>query len=282
MTDLDPTAAHLHHLLLVDDVVTTDDVDSLVRSHYPQAWWPAPDTVVLEPGVELTGPWTVGPELRRRLDAPAWAERAWFTVCPQERGTEVPEALRGLDALMDAYPFAAPEGVELRTLMFLRAAARRIAGAIHLAGTAVVLEPDPESAVDVSVHAPTYAEPDQVRRAIGRDDATLAGRTRRSWQLVMPAEPLGPGSLTVTSERHPVPPLALAGLPWAIPGTRGYEVRWHAPEDFLRGPLSLAQRRARTRVTEEVERIAGAIAALTDGVGVDDDGFLVALPAGTD
>ena len=121
MTDLDPTAAHLHHLLLVDEVVTTDDVGSLLRSHYPPARWAGRHRLGLVAGLGLSGPWTVGPELRRRLDAPAWAERAWLTVCPQERGTEVPEALRGLDALMDAYPFAAPEGVELRTLMFLRA-----------------------------------------------------------------------------------------------------------------------------------------------------------------
>lgn len=273
MTDLDPKAAHLHHLLLVDASVTHEDVDALVRSHYPQAWWLAPDTVVLEPEVELTGPWTVGPELRRQLDAPSWAVHAWLAACPQERGGEVPEALRGLDDIMDAYPWAAPEGRELRTLMFLRAAARRVAGAVHLAGTAVVLEPDPESAVDLTVFAPTSVEPEEVRARLGRDDVVVEGRSPGTWQLSVPAEA---GMISIVSEGHPVLPVALTGLPWAVPGTRGYEVRWFPPEDHGRR-LTLAQRRVRHRVTLEIERIAGAIASLTQGVAVDDDGFIVAL-----
>jgi len=281
MTDLDPRAAHLHHLLLVDADVTHDDVEALVRSHYPQSGWVAADAMALEVDVELTGPWAVGTAVRRQMDAPAWLEQAYLAVCPQERSGELPEALKGLDPIMDAYPFATPQGRELRTLTFLHAAARRLGGAVHLAGTAVLLQPDPESAVDLTVYAPAYAEVEPARAAIGRDDVVLDGRTRRSWSLSMPA---AAGRIRVVSERHPMPPLALAGLPWVAPGARGYEVRWIEPDTYSTrgGRLSISQRRVRSGVTSEIERIAGAIAELTGGVAVDDDGFIVALAGGGD
>lgn len=300
MTDLDPKAAHLHHLLLTDDAVTREDLDSLVRSWFPQSGALSLDTIALGPGRELTGPWNVRPELRARLDVPGWATTAYLAVCPQERAGALPPELLGTDSILAAYPQGVPHGAELEVLRFLQAAARRLAGALHLAGTAVVLQPDPESAVDLAVYAPASVTPEVVVARLGRADVVVDGRTRRTWSISMPALPSGTpglsaprrgrhapappaggvaGVLQVISDRHPLPPLAIAGEPWAAPGARGYEVRWHPPEAYLAtsGRLSLAQRRVRTAVIAEVERVAGAVLDLTGGVVVDDDGFLVAL-----
>jgi len=300
MTDLDPKAAHLHHLLLTDDEVAQTDLDSLARSWFPGAGQISMDAITLGPGVFLTGPWAVGGDLRARLDAPTWATSAYLALCPAERAGALPPDLLGTDPILDAYPHGVPTGTELEVLRFLAAAARRLAGALHPAGTAVLLQPDPASAVDLAVFAPTSLTAEAVAAEIGRDDVVLDGRTRRTWSISMPALPAprrgrraavvtGAGArdaeptgiLQVVSDRHPMPPLAIGALDWATPGARGYEVRWHPPEEYLARPgrLSLSQRRVRAAVIAEVERIAHAVQQLAGGVVVDDDGFLVALDA---
>lgn len=285
MAELDPRSAHLHHLLLTDGEVSQTDLDSLARSWFPAAGQISLDALTLGSGLFLTGPWSVGERLRSQLDVPAWATAAYLALCPAERADALPEELLGTDPILDAYPHGIPTGTEMEVLRFLVAAARRLAGALHLAGTAVVLQPDPESAVNLAVYAPASLAAETVVEAIGRDDVTLDGRTRRTWSVSLPALP-GPGGdvraagiLQVISDRHPMPPLSLAALEWATPGARGYEVRWHPPEESLAltGRLSLAQRRTRSAVIAEVERIAREIQRLANGVVVDDDGFLVAL-----
>lgn len=273
--DLDARSAQLHHLLLHDDAITREDVEALVRSHYPQGGWIGPDAISLEFEVQMTGPWRVPPELRADLDAPAWATWAYLVLVPQQREGELPESLAGLDPILDAYPYAVPRDKELATLNFLRACARRIGGAVHLAGTAVVLTPDPASAVDLMVYAPRFLAVDEFLAAV--PGASLDGRTRRSWSASI--ELRDGGSLQVVSDLHPVPPLAIAGLDWVRPGARGYEIRWRPPsDDFPRGGrLSPGERRIRRRAAQLVEEVAGIIAERTQGVAVDDDGFLVAL-----
>ncbi|MGM0385733.1 MAG: hypothetical protein ACQERF_07115 [Actinomycetota bacterium] len=298
MTDLDPSAAHLHHLLLTDEEISRADLDSLARSRFPLAGEISLDAITLGPGLFLTGPWTVGERIRGQLDAPPWATSAYLALCPQERAGELPPELLGSDPILDAYPAGIPDGRELEVLRFLHAAARRLAGALHLAGTAVLLQPDPESAVDLAVYSPVTLAVEAVVEAIGRDDVSLDGRTRRTWSISMPAAPAlrlpttrrgrrasitsaveSAGILQVISDRHPMPPLAIAAFGWAAPGARGYEIRWHPPVEYRAGRLSLAQRRVRAEVIAEVERIAREVQRLAGGVVVDDDAFLVALGA---
>ncbi len=298
MTDLDPRAAHLHHLLLTDEEVSRADLDALARSWFSQAGEISLDAITLGPGLFLTGPWAVGEAIRGQLDAPSWATSAYLALCPQERAEALPPELLGTDPILDAYPAGIPHGRELEMLRFLHAAARRLAGALHLAGTAELLQPDPESAVDLAVYAPVTLAAETVVAAIGRDDVSLDGRTRRTWSVSMPAVPAGrtpttsrrgrratvasepAGILQVISDRHPMPPLAIAGLEWAAPGARGYEIRWHPPVDYVSGRLTLAQRRVRAEVIAEAERIAREVVRLAGGVVVDDDSFLVSLGGG--
>ena len=288
MAELDPQAAHLHHLLLTDQAVAPVDLDALARSWFPMAGQVSLDAITLGEGLFLTGPWTVSEAIRQRLDAPTWVHFAYLALCPTERAGALPPELLGTDPILDAYPFGIPAGRELEVIRFLHAAARRLAGALQLAGTSVLLQPDPESAVDLTVFAPVSLDVDVVVAALGREGIVLDGRTRRTWSVSFPALPRGRGRrasatsptgvLQVISDRHPLPPLALRTLDWAVPGARGYEIRWHPPEGLpAAGRLSLAQRQLRSRVIAEAERIAREIHRLAGGVVVDDDGFLVGL-----
>ena len=264
--------AHLHHLILLDAEVTPEDVEALARSHYPHAGWVDTDTIALEHEVSLTGPWAVPAKIAAQLGAPGWVAQAVVVLCPQERLGEVPESLRGVDEIADAYPYATPQGIELETLQFARAAARRLAGALHLAGTAVTIQPDSDESIDLVVYAPIYLRGDQALALVSGGD--LDGMTRKTWSISLPARA---GAIQVMANLHPVAPIVLAAFEWAGLSVRGYEVRWHAPEDWLGRELTRAEREVRTEVAGAIETIAGRIAELTNGVCVDDDGFLVAL-----
>lgn len=279
--ELEPTLARLHHVLFVDAAVTPDDVAALARSRYATAGWAQADLLTLEPGVYLTGPWSVAAALRTSLDAPDWAAQAYLCVVPQDRAGALPEDLAGLDPAMDAYPFATPRGLELATLRFLQAAARRLAGAIRFGGTAVVSQPDPRSSVDLTVYTPSRLDRADVLALLEPHGAHLASASRSTFSIVLPPLPGrdDAGIIEVLAERHPVVPLALQGLDWAAEGARGHEVRWHPPEDYLvpGARLTSAQRAVRAEAAATVEQVARLLVRAGEGMVVDDDGFVVAL-----
>ncbi|HZK06420.1 MAG TPA: hypothetical protein VFC82_11350 [Actinomycetaceae bacterium] len=276
LATLDAHIAGLHHLLVLDPVCAPEDVAALARSRYPEAAWASQDELILEEHVALTGPWSLDDGVRRDFDLPAWAAQAWVCLVPQVRSGELPLGLIGTDPLLDAYPQAVPHGVEMDTLRFLQAAARRLGGAVHLAGTNVVFLPDPQSAVDLTVYSPDYLSPEAMMATIEREDAQIDGRMRRSWSISMPARPGDPdsGLIQIIHERQDAP-FAISGLDWAG-HSRGTEIRWHPPED-MRGRLRRAQRYLRRDVIHQVEALARAAVDRTGGVPLDDDGFIVAL-----
>ena len=265
--------AHLHHLLLLDAEISADDVEALARSRYPHAGWLDAETIALDQDVMLTGPWELPAGVAAQIRAPGWATQVVMIICPQERTGPVPPELRGLDAIADAYPYATPGGRELETLQFGRACARRLAGALHLAGTAVTIEPDPDESIDLTVYASTFLRADQARALL--PGAVADAEARRSWSLSLPVKA---GHVQVIAGVHPIPPIVLSNFEWSQLSLRGYEVRWHPPELLIGRELGPRERELRTEVAATIEQIAGRIATLTEGVAVDDDGFLVDVP----
>lgn len=275
---LDPHLAGLHHLLVLDATCSASDVAALARSRYEEASWIADDAIVLERDATLTGPWLVDDHVRTTLDLPSWATQAWVCLVPKTREGRLPLGLQGLDPILDAFPEAVPAGLEFDTLRFLQSVARRLGGGVHLAGTAVVLLPDPQSAVDLTVYGPARVDMDQFMAASGREDITVDGQVRRSWALWMPALPGADldevGGIHVIHQRSEVP-FAISGMDWA-PNARMTSVRWHEPRPMI-GRLQRADRQLRLRVIREVERLSRVVTGMDGGVVLDDDGFVVAL-----
>ncbi|MDO5495457.1 MAG: hypothetical protein Q4G64_07075 [bacterium] len=278
MSHLDPHLASLHHLLVLDAQCSAADVAALARSRYPDAAWIADDAIVLERDATLTGPWEVQPEVRSVLDLPAWSTQAWVCLTPKVREGGLPLGLEGHDPILDAFPSAIPTGIEFDTLRFMQSVARRLAGAVHLAGTSVVLMPDPQSAVDLTVYGPGRLDLEEFVATTGREDARIDSRIRKSWALWMPALPGGEldevGGIHVIHQRSEVP-FAISGMEWAE-GARMTSVRWHEPRPMT-GRLQRADRHLRLQVIQEIEQYARAAAMLVGGIAVDDDGFVVAL-----
>lgn len=274
---LDLRLAAVHHLLVLDSSCTSEQVAALARSRYPDGSWTRQDELTLEESVVLTGPWPLDHNLRSIMDLPAWSAQAWVCLVPHERAGPLPPGLAGTDPILDAYPHAIPHGVELYTLRFLHAVARRLAGAVHLAGTGVILIPDPGSAVDLTVYGPSLFSVATLAAVTGRADAISDGVAATSWSASMLAVPGNEesGQIQVIHEPCEVP-FALSGMEWAD-AAYGTAVRWNPPEWARGGRIHRAQRELRAEVIRQVEAVAAGIVAHTGGAVVDEDGFVVTL-----
>lgn len=283
---LDRSTAEPHHLLVLAEDVAPEDVEALAVSRSAEAGWSGPAELQLMPGVHLTGPWALEEDLRRSFDLPAWARRAYLLRCPAQRAAALPPELRGVDPLLDAFPGGVPTGVEAEALGHLRAIARRLRGAVRLAGTGAVVVPDADAAIDLTVLAPVWLDHDAGLQVLGQvlpavrsalDDIPddLAGQELEGYMVI---SDLGDGDLVeIEASGLAEVPIVLRGTDWAAGGVIGYQIRWRPahPELAYRDRPPLRVRGARTRAADLIEHAAAALQALVGGEIVDDDGFLV-------
>src|SRR5690606_20083678 len=143
-----------------------EEVEALAVSHFDDAGWLGPAALRLTGEAQLTGPWRIDDDVRAALDLPAWATAAMLVRCPVQRSAPVPPELRGLGGLLDAFPDGEPVGLEGRVLTHLLAQARRLAGALRVAGTGTVIVPDPASAVDLTLHTTVWLQPEACGRVL--------------------------------------------------------------------------------------------------------------------
>lgn len=158
--DLDLDLAFAHHLLAVPDDVRHEEVEALAGSWFPRAGWLGERSLQLVPDAVLTGPWTVADVARRALHLPDVDTQVFLLRCPVQRGGVTPPELSRPGGLAAAFPAGAPVGVEAEALAFLLAAARRLGGALRVAGSGAVLAPDPEADVNLWVHSPVWLDPE--------------------------------------------------------------------------------------------------------------------------
>jgi hypothetical protein len=97
-----------------------------------------------------------------------------WTVCyclhaPVEREDPPLESLDDRDGLGYAFPAGLPWRDEGRALELMAALARRVAGAVRVAGSPQLIQPDPDRAVDHVVHAPTWLDPEVLLGVVARD-----------------------------------------------------------------------------------------------------------------
>ncbi len=158
-----------HHLLLVPSTVPLDVVDQLVRDWVPTSRLGETGEVQLGRETRITGPF----ELSMEDAVDAAVPMPWTVVfslnTPVDR--EDPP-LPGTDD-RDGFAFAFPEGLpwrdEARALHLLVSLARRIGGAVRMAGSFEVVQPDPDRAVDHLVHAPFWVDPEVLCGVVARE-----------------------------------------------------------------------------------------------------------------
>lgn len=310
---LGASLAAAHHLLVLASDVEEHEVPVLVRSLVPGAdWFREPDaglpgvlnllagdpdlaatspipTGVTPAGTDgspparatLTGPWRVDLRTRHDLALPEWATTAWVLDVDPERSPPAPDLPGGYGPLLDAFGLRHPIGLEREALDALMRCARRLAGALRV-GSGVLLEPDPDSAVDLTIHAPTWLDPEALERVLGpvlievevmpgasmEQAASLDGYGAQ-W---LPEAGVDPVIIEV--EAAEVRPAALAAAEWADDGLIDYRLRWTALPDH-RSPTTRVGIRRRDHVRRSLELAALALHDAVGGEILDEDGLVV-------
>lgn len=187
------------HLLALPDGVGVDELEVLGISRFPAAAW---ETL---PGVPqqrtggarggrnlgasigvlrvsrlstLTGPYSVTSADAVSLGLPAATTTVYDVRCPRERG-EPPYPGGDRDGLKRAFADATPVREEERVLLWLVAVARRLGGAVRTGERGVVLRPDLDATIDLTVFTDRWLEPDEllavVQHLVPRARLAMAG-----------------------------------------------------------------------------------------------------------
>jgi hypothetical protein len=157
------------HLLLVPTTVDTWMIDALLRDRVPGADLLGTGEVIFGRYSRLTGPY----ELTMEDAVDAGVPMPW-TVCycleaPVEREDPPLDGVDDRDGFAYAFPDGIPWRDEGRILHLLVSIARRIHGAVRVAGSLAVIMPEPDRAVDYIVHTPTFLDPEVLLSVVTRE-----------------------------------------------------------------------------------------------------------------
>jgi hypothetical protein len=148
------------HLLLVPSTVHPDDVCDLVRARVPSSELDRTGQTALGRHSAISGPY----ELSMEDAVDAAVPMPWTVVyalsAPIEREDPPLPGADDRDGLADAFPDGMPWREEGRALQLLVALARRVGGAVRVAGRQTLIQPDLHRAVDVIIHSPYWLDPD--------------------------------------------------------------------------------------------------------------------------
>lgn len=189
-----PGMRQSRHLLVVGAEVEAEEVELLALSRFPTTRWEVPPTPgrdgVLEPGLLRTSRHTA---LRGPYASNGGRGGSVFVVsCPRERGEPPFPGGGDRDGLGRAFPAGLPVREEDRVVRWLVAAARRLAGTAVLDG--VVVTPDPDAQIDLTVYSDVWLEPEAALATARHVDArTVYAPGGEDWagppaHLVSPAD----------------------------------------------------------------------------------------------
>jgi hypothetical protein len=181
-----------HYLLALPDGVDAAEIEVLALSRFPAATWqvppgisrtgrasrPLPGVLRLSRHTTLTGPYRPGPGDAVGLGLPASTVSIFDVMAPRERGPQ-PYPGGDRDGLKRVFAAGMPIREEERVVQWLVAAARRAHGSVRTGDAGLVLIPDPEAAVDLTLYSEVWLDPDDAlaatRRAVPRARLALDG-----------------------------------------------------------------------------------------------------------
>jgi hypothetical protein len=162
-----PRALRDAHLLLVPSTVSVQDVGELVRARVRGSMMGQTGAVRLGRHSRLLGPFELSMEDAVDAAVPMPWTVSYAFQAPVEREDPPPAGVDDRDGFAHAFPDGLPWREEGRGLHLLVALARRLQGAVRVAGGRLIT-PDPERAVDVVVHSPFWLEPEVLAKIVTR------------------------------------------------------------------------------------------------------------------
>jgi len=159
----------VRHLLLVPSTVDIETVDIAFRDRLPDTDLFGTGEIFLGRHSRISGPY----ELSMEDAVDAGVPMPW-TVCycleaPFEREDPPIPGVDDRDGFAQAFPEGLPWRDEGRALHLLVDLARRLRGAVRVAGSLDLIQPDPDRAVDFVIHSPTWLDPDVLLGVVSRE-----------------------------------------------------------------------------------------------------------------
>lgn len=303
------------HLIVIDEDLEASDVLALVNNRYPTAapeegvmevaaaelGGPA-RTWRLTRNSTLTGPIALTPADRERLRLDASAVAGFLLKAPRDREpAPAPEWYADADGLHTLFPQGMPNREEERMLSLLIDIARRLHLYVRLADEpgmdARFVVPDPEAAVDLYVYSPYWLTPEILLERVQAmvpdayvhepdlkiDDNPHLSAEEKEQPIVLDGYsivvPLGPvaGMVTISiMVAEILPSVVRRSVPEGQDQVE-YHVHWLDEKEMRFQPEPSEElRRARRDVLALVEAIGREIMQSVAGIGVDENGFLVA------
>ncbi|MDO5747446.1 MAG: hypothetical protein Q4P66_07305 [Actinomycetaceae bacterium] len=279
-----------HHLiaetatLLLPKPIVAEEVEALAISLFEDSIWTEPGTMRLHGNAYLYGPFHVSTQMNDHMRTRKLMHWAYVLQCPPDRDAPLPPELSGTDRINDIYSEGIPRYNEREALDALTAFARRLGGqiVIHHQGVCHVLTPDPDSAVNLTVYSPKVI-PVEV--------------TQDLLSVVMPALKIA----HIDADSHPLPtyfleapaeksshfgvvacaaaffPPSLRWETWLGTAVMAYSIEWlyKDPPALERPRIPRGLRLERAQASRTIEQAAVALAVLSQGTIVDEDGFLI-------
>ena len=181
-----------HYLLALPDGVDASEIEVLALSRFPSARWqvspgtsesgrasrPLPGVLRLSRHTTLTGPYRPGPGDAARLGLPTATASVFDVMAPRDRGAR-PYPGGDRDGIKRVFPEGMPNREEGRVVRWLIAVGRRVRGAIRVGDAGVVLTPDPDAAIDLTVFTDFWLDPEAaltiMQRVVPRARLSLDG-----------------------------------------------------------------------------------------------------------
>jgi hypothetical protein len=156
------------HLLLVSSTVDVQAVQALLRDIVGECDLAGTGEVRLSENVVLSGPYQLTMEDAVDAGVPMPWTVVYSLEAPYQREDPPPRGSDDRDGFAHAFPDGLPWREEGAALHLLVAIARRLHGAVRMAGTLDVVQPDPERAVDLHLHSPYWVNPDVLHGVLTR------------------------------------------------------------------------------------------------------------------
>jgi hypothetical protein len=154
--------AHHHLLLVPSETATPELVATLVRARVDDAELDLTGQAKVGRQSRITGPIQIGPEDSERFGVPTTWRTAYLLETREERDPDGFEAFVDPEQMalwMRAFPAGPPFREEGDLVGLGLDLARRLGGGVRVAGTGVVMKPDPTRDIELTVWSPYWVEP---------------------------------------------------------------------------------------------------------------------------
>lgn len=163
-----PAGLRNRHLLLLPTTVGPRDVGELLRARVPDARLETQGIARLGRHCRIYGPFELTMEDAVDAGVPMPWTLAYALDAPIERDLPPAPGEDDRDGFAQAFPQGLPWREEARALHLMVGLARRLQGAVRIHGSGVLIQPDPQRAVDLLVHSPTWLDPQVVHGIVVR------------------------------------------------------------------------------------------------------------------